>query len=201
MANKTEICNMAISHLGNSSEIANVDTESSQEASACRRFYETAKNATLTDVDWPFATAYFTLNLIEETPDDEWNYSYRYPVGCLSVRRILSGTRNDSVKSREPYKILKDASGKLIYADKENAKIEYTEDISDPEFFSAEFALALSFRLASYIAPRLTGGDPFKMKQEMLGQYDLEINRAKKKAFNEEQHEQPPKSELITTRS
>ena len=90
---------------------------------------------------------------------------------------------------------------KHIYCDKENAEIEYTVNINDPAFFTAEFILALSFRLASYIAPRLTGGDPFKMKSEMISQYEIEIARAKKQALNEENKEKQPESEFIRTRS
>lgn len=201
MSSKTEICNMAISHLGIGKEIANVDTEQSEEASACRRFYESAKKATLADHTWAFASKEAVLGLITASPTDEWDFSYRYPVDCVDMRRIKSGLRTDTSKSRVPYKILKDDSGLVIYTDQEDAEVEYTVNIEDPEFFSAEFSLALSFSLAGYIAPRLTGGDPFKMKEEMLGQYALELGRAKKKAMNEETPDQKPESEFITTRS
>ena len=200
MSSTTEIANMAISHLGIGKEIANLDTEQSEEAAACRRFYEVAKQSTLADHDWAFATKEAVLGLITAAPNSEWNFSYRYPVDCLNMRRIKSGMRTDTSKSRIPYKILIDGSGRVIYTDQEDAEVEYTQDITTAEFFSAEFNLALSFRLASYIAPRLTGGDPFKMKEEMLGQYALELGRAKKKSMNEERADQAPDSEFITTR-
>lgn len=201
MTSKTEICNMSISHLGIGKEIASIDTEQSQEASACRRFFDSAKEATLADLSWTFATKFKTLGLIEENPTDEWTYSYRYPVDCLNMRRILSGNRNDTQGTRVPFKMAKDAAGRLIYTDQVDAQVEYTENIKDISLFSAEFNLAFSFRLASYMAPRLTGGDPFKMKQEMLAQYDLEINLAKKKNMNEETQDLPPESELISIRN
>jgi len=200
-SSKTQIANLAISHLGIGKEIANIETEQSQEASACRRFYDVAKESTLSDLDWTFATKFAVLNLIEENPSDEWNYSYKYPVDCINMRRILSGLRNDTQTSRIPFKILKDATGRIIYTDQEDAQIEYTENVSDTSLFSAEFDLALSFRLAAYIAPRLTGGDPFKLKQEMLVQYDLELGRAKKKNMNEETQDIMPESEFIRARS
>jgi hypothetical protein len=201
MASKTEIANLAISHLGKGKEIANIETEKSEEAAACRRFYETAKEATLSDHDWSFASKRATLNLIASNPNDEWDYSYRYPVDCLSVRRIIGAMRFDTEASEVKYKIEKDDTGLLIFSDQANAVIEYTENISDPQFFSAEFTLALSFRLASYIAPRLTGGDPFNAKQEMLAQYILELGNAKKKTMNEEKKDLKPPSEFIRYRS
>lgn len=191
---------MAISHLGIGKEIANVDTEQSEEASACRRFFDMARDAALGDLSWGFATKEATLNLIEENPTEEWSYSYRYPVDCINLRRIKSGLRNDTQSSRVAFKLVKDDSGQLIYTDQADAEVEYTVKVTDPSFYTAEFSLALSFMLASYIAPRLTGGDPFKIKQEMLDQYDVEMGKAKKKNMNEETQELQPESELIRVR-
>lgn len=201
MASKTEIANLAISHLGIGKEIANLETEQTEEAGACRRYYDFAKDATLADLDWTFATKFATLNLIEESPTDEWRYSYRYPVDCINMRRLVSGVRYDTSSTRIPFKILTDSSARIIYTDEAEAQAEYTYRVENPGIFSPDFSLALSFRLASYIAPRLTGGDPFKMKQEMLSQYELEIGRAKMKNMNEEAPDILPESEFISTRS
>lgn len=200
MASKTEICNLAISHIGIGKEISNLDTDSSEEAKACRRYYETAKKITLADVDWSFATKFATLNLIETTPTDEWDYSYRYPSDCLSLRRIKSGIRSDNQDSRIPFKIVSDATGLLIYSDQPEAAVEYTYNVTSAALFTEEFKLALSFRLAEFIAARLTGGDPFKIKQEMMQQYNMEIGKAIKKNNNEEVGDQMPESEFIRVR-
>lgn len=201
MATKTEISNLAISHLGIGKEISNFDTDKSEEAQACRRFYEIAKEATLADLDWTFATKFADLNLVKEDPTNEWNYSYRYPSDCLILRRILSGIRYDTNSSRIPYRVVKDEAGKLIFTDQRNACVEYTQNITNSSLHSADFNLALSFRLASYIAARLTGGDPFKLKQEMIGQYDLELGKAKKRNMGEETPEPMPESDLIRARN
>jgi len=200
MSSSTEIANMAISHLGMGKEIANLDTEQSKEASACRRFYDVARQAVLMDYDWTFATKEAVLNLIEEEPNDDWLYSYRYPVDCLSLRKILSGSRRDTLSSKVPYKISKDSSGKLVFSDQEDASVEYTEDVEDPTYFSTPFTIALSFKLAAYIAPRVTAGDPFKLKSEMLAQYALELDNAKKADMNEEVQDLMPQSESLTVR-
>ena len=192
---------MAISHLGIGKEIANLDTEQSQEASACRRFYDEAVEIVLSDFDWPFATKQATLNLIASNPTAEWDYSYRYPTDCLRIRRILSGIRQDTASSRVPFKITQDSLGKLIYSDQQNAEVEYTVRITDPSYFTSEFIFALSFRLAYYIAPRLTGGDPFKLQDRMIQQYMYEMGKAKERSLNEERHDVPNDSELITTRN
>ncbi len=200
MASKTEIANMAIYHHGIGKEIAKNETEKSEEAKACRRFFETAKEGVLADLDWSFATKFVVLNLIEENPSCEWRYSYKYPVDCINLRRILSGTRRDTQESRIPFRVVTDPSGKVIYTDRENAEIEYTQNLTNASLFSSEFDLALSFRLASLVGARLTGGDPFKIKGDMLQQYEMELGRAKKKNMNEETEDKPAESDLIRSR-
>lgn len=201
MATKTEIANMALSHLGVGKEIANLDTDQSAEGSACRRFYEMVKDATLRDFNWPFATRFRVLSLIEESPNDEWDFSYRYPTDCLEVRRILSGQRNDTNDTRAPYKIAQDDAGLIIYTDEREAEIEYTVRADDPLLYPSDFIIALSFRLAFYIAPRLTAGDPFNLQQRCMQMYDIEISRAARTGINEEQQDVEPESELQRVRS
>jgi len=200
MASKTEIANMAISHLGIGKEIANVDTEKSQEARACRSFYESAKKITLSDLDWNFASTFATLGLVEEDPTTEYRYSYQYPTDCLRLRRILSGSRQDTQQSRIPYRIVVEGGTRKIYTDQDSAVVEYTTDITDASIFDSEFAMALSYRLAAFICSRLTAGDDFRIKAEMLQHYQMEIGFAKKKNMNEVQHDRHNESDLIRSR-
>lgn len=197
---KTVIANLALSHLGVSKEIANIDTENSEEANACRRFYEVARNKVLRDFNWPFATKIAALSLVSEDPNDEWDYSYRYPSDCLNFRKIQSGTRNDSRQTRTPYRIAKDASGKVIFTDRQDAIGEYTELIETVELYPDDFVMALSFLLASYTAPRITGGDPFKLGERAMSMYEIELSNARTNSLNEEQNEELVESELIRER-
>lgn len=200
MASSTEICNLALSHLRVSKEIANLETERSQEAASCRAFYETARDATLRDFAWAFASKIDSLPLVEEDPNDEWAYSYRYPTDCLKIRRILSGNRNDSHQTRQPYKVIQDSAGLLILTDKRDAELEYTIRADDSDRYPADFILAFSFRLAAYIAPRVTAGDPFKLGERALRMYQLEMSMAQASDVNEEQPDVLPESEFIRGR-
>jgi hypothetical protein len=200
MSSKTEICNLAIFHLGAVGSIANVDTERSAEALTCRTFYDTVLDLVLRDFPWPFATEYFTLSLVEEEPTDEWGFSYRYPSGCVNFRRIISATRTDDRSTRIPYKIGQDSSGKLIYTDEEDAECEFTKRITDTALYPSDFTMALSYRLAFYIAPKITGADPFKLRDTALKLYQMEIAAAMAAARNEEQPDIEPDSEFISGR-
>lgn len=200
MASETEICNIALSHLGIGKEISNIDTDASDEASACRRFYDTARDSVLKEIPWPFATKIRTLALIEEEPNDDWNYSYRYPSDCLFIRRFLTNLRNPGQDARVKYKVAQDSAGLIIYTDERTPTIEYTVRETDPVKYPSDFILAFSFMLAFYIVPRLTKGDPFNLRQSTFQAYRLEISRASAHAFNEEELDRVPESEFIRGR-
>lgn len=198
-SSKLQIWNLALSHLNIGKEVQG-ENESSQEAAACRRFYDFALSATLRDFEWPFATAFVTLALVAEHPTSEWIYAYRYPSDCVKFRRILSGTRNDTAQSKISYRIARDTQGRMIYTDRAEAEAEYTLLETDTSRYSDDFVIALSLRLASYICPRLTAGDPFKLRQTTLQLYAFEINTAQANAASEERQEQEPESELLRSR-
>ena len=199
---ETVVANMALSHLGTGKEIASL-TENSEEANSIRRFSEEARKKVLEDCEWPFATKFAVLGLVEETPveNDEWGYSYRYPSDCLKPRRVLSGFRNDDRQKRIPYRIGRDDQGLLIYTDQQNANLEYTVNEDDYNIMPAGFTMALSFYIALRIAPRLTKGDPFKIMRDLEDQYMKEIGRAQANRFNAEQPDHPVESEFIRIRS
>lgn len=199
MSTDVQICNMALGHLGIGKQIASL-TEKSAEAAACNRFYEQSRDEVLRDFPWPFATKILALGLIEEDPNDEWDFSYRYPSDCMNFRRILSGTRNDSRQTRVSYRLANDVSGRLIYTDEEDAVGEYTEHVTDTALFPPDFVSTVSMILAAYIAPGLTAGDPFKMGERAIKLYEYQRNKAQGNATNEEQNEEQPDSEFIRER-
>jgi hypothetical protein len=200
---EAEICNLALSHIGVAKEIGNLETDAGAEASACRRFYAITRNQVLRDFAWPFTTKYAALGLVAENPseiDQEWRFVYRYPSDCIKIRRIVSGIRPEPRQARIPFQIARDSVGQIIYTNRENAEAEYTILESDVSRYPDDFVQALSLRLAAYISPRLTGGDPFKVGTRALQLYQFEIARAQATAGNEEQPHEDPNSELERSR-
>lgn len=212
----TAIANAALGHVGNGSQIA-VMTEKSNEARACLLYYEEARDKVLGEFPWPFATRIATLALVETSPTSDWGYSYRYPSEALTVRILPSGF--DRVAARGspwgipcndwpfgyptipiPFRIVSDATGKLIYTDQADATVEYTVRETDPTKFDASFTEALEYLLASKIAPMVTGGDPFKLGPAAYQKYQVALSDARSRAANEEGRDPPPQSEFIATR-
>lgn len=201
MADKTGICNLALSHVGVSIEIGNVDTERSAEAKACRRYYQPTLEEALRDFPNPYLLTIQPLALVETDPNDEWAYSYRYPSDCSKAIRILSGFRNDDKDSRVPYRIISDDQGALILTDKEDAELEYAKKSEEPDKWAADFVMAFSMLLAFYIAPRVTAGDPFKLGERAYRGYGVAIVKSQANALGEQRDENPPESETITVRN
>lgn len=204
MSSDVEICNLALSHIGTGKTIASLD-ERSSEALTCKRFYETARKAMLRDFPWPLATKFMALGLVTESgdsahPSDEWEFSYRLPSDCLYARRIPSGQRIDTPATRVPYKRSYDVGGGLILTDKQDAILEYTYNATDPSKFSEDMILAFSYRLAVYIVPTQSKGDPFKIKRDLMVLYRHELGMAQATAFNEEGADEQPESEFERAR-
>lgn len=199
MASEAEIYNMALLHLGVSKQIA-ASTEQSIEARSCRTFFSTVRDAVLRDFSWPDFVKTVTLGLIEEDPNDEWDFSYQVPSDCLRILRILSGQRTDTRDTRVPYKTVYGASGTILYTDVEDAELEYVVRVEDTSRFRPDMVLAMSARLATYVAPSLTKGDPFKLGQRAMQLYDLELGKAQSNSANEQQPDQEPDSEFIRSR-
>jgi len=197
---KTVIANLAISHLGINKQISNFDTDKSAEGNAVRQFYDQARTQALSDFRWSFARAFITLALVQCNPTIEWGYSYRYPSNCLLLRRILSGLRTDTHQTRIPFLIGTDNVSGLIYTDMQAAESEYTFNQEDVSKFTPEFVMALSLKIAFMIAPMLTAGDPFKLRESINGLYEKSLSRAEINIGTEEQPDRDVESEFIRSR-
>jgi len=196
----TGIANMALGHIGHGKPIGSLSTDASREAHACRVFFDNSRDEVLRDVAWPFATKYASLSLVEEALTTEWSYSYRVPADCLMFRRIQSGLRNDNRQSKVPYRIGSDSSGGLIYTDHVDAVGEYTKRLTSVEFYPPDFKTLLSMKLASYIVPLISAGDPYKMGDSLAKKYLIQLAITTANARSEEQGEELPQSELIRAR-
>jgi hypothetical protein len=200
MASSTEICNLALSHLGTGKRIADIETERSQEAATFRSLYDIVLDEVLRDYAWPFATKIDDLGLIEEDPNSEWSFSYRYPTDCVFFRKLLSGTRNETMNSLVPYKISNDDTGQIILTDLEDAEAEWTMRVSNSALFPADFTMAFSMKLAERASSTLLGGDPFSIGDKVASKYLRTVENAMAAAGNEEQKELKPESEFILAR-
>lgn len=199
MASQGDICNMAIGHLGVQTTIENLETEKSAEARICRTFFDTVRDDLLREANWPFAKHIAAGQLIATQPNTVWRFAYRYPVDCINMRRIVvpSGVYTNSPI---PYEMGQDSGGELILTNEETAFFEYTRRVEEAERYPADFVMAFTYKLAGAIAPALTSGDPFKLRDAAEQRYLRMISKAKAQAKNEEQVGPAPASEFERAR-
>jgi len=199
MPSTVEICNMALGHTGVQQTIASLD-EQSNEARACKRFYTQTVKEVLQKFNWPFATRYVLLAVVEEAPNVEWAYSYRYPTSCEKVRRVIPSDITVDDNYRDPFVVASDSSGKLIYSNQLTAMAEITFSVTDSLLFDSMFVGAVSWRLASLIAPSLTGNNFKEVVTHTINGYKEAISAASTFAMNEGHVSTSPYSEIIQAR-
>lgn len=207
------ICNAALMHLAVNKPIVTL-TDQTPEARACNQFYDQTRDEIFADFNWPFARRYAALTLVGGTADVpvtlDWQYSYRLPADSLYARRLLPGTRLDVPETRIPFALGSDATGGLLFTDLAAVaatsttpaipQLEYTAAITAEARFPADFSQAFSLKLAFYMAPVLTGGDPNKLGARAYQLYQIAIANAQDTAKNEQQADVAPDSEFIRIR-
>jgi hypothetical protein len=192
--NDLDLCNQALSNVGVSRSISNIN-ENSKEAAMCRLWLPTIKEQALAEFPWPFADTYATLGQVAVAPNTDWGYSYRYPNDSVRLQRLVSGGRTTQ---GAPYKVGSDASGLLIYCDQSPAVILYTKRITDPGFYPVDFGQAVAWLLGYNIASPISAAAG--KKEECRDGYLAVIEKARAIAYNEAGIDPEPDSIFITGR-
>lgn len=198
--NKTEIANLALSHLGVGATITDLDTDTTIEAKALRTFYQITEEAVLRAFRWGFAKKTATLTLIEENPTMDWFYSYAYPSDCCYAYEIVSPVGNPNRLEEVPYELHKGASQTLIYTNMDEAQLRYIAKIADTDNKPSDFVMAHSLRLAIAVMPKLSKGNYSRLLQNLYGLYNEEIRQAASTNAREQRKRNEPLAELISQR-
>ena len=144
MYSEVSICNMALNHMGIGRVISKL-TDATEEARACKRFYEHARDELLQEYPWNWAAAVAELAPRSET-SPLGAYVYAYPSSALRVRNVFQA---DTPTVRANWMIRRSASGgRVIIADITPAVAEFTARVTDPTEFPPTFADALAWLLA-----------------------------------------------------
>jgi len=196
VSSEVEICNMALGYVGVTHEISSL-AEDSTEAEQCDRFYEATRDQVLRDFPWPFAVYYRALDLVEEEPNDDWDYSYRYPTDCMRGLRVVDGNRIQT--TRLPWEVAHDDSGKLIFTDQDEAVLRFIRRVTDPEVYDPSFVETLAWRLGSKLAIPLARST--KERDYAFERYRLELSTARVNAINEGEVDADPDPEVIRARA
>ena len=203
-ATKTQICNMALGHIGINGRIQNVDTETSREATTCDLYFDRAVAFILEAQVWDFAAEQSSLVLVTAVEHDEWCFQYKYPNFVARVNYILNPLdRRPAVEQKVPFRIVNiptslSDTGKLILSDQADAKIDFNRKIIEVSLFSETFVQALAYFLASQI------GGPLRVTDTLIDKAETKaiglISEAVSQTFAEQQEDPERRSEFETSR-
>lgn len=193
MASEVDICNIALSHLGDSSTVASIDPpEGSAQAEHCARFYPIARDALLEAHTWGFATKRVLLaELTNNWP--QWAYAYARPNDCVKVISVLPKDATSdyqtnvtwpypsgpveigtmfSADNPQPYACeVNDTGAQVVYTNQETAMLRYIARVTDTTRFSYSFTMALTWSLASMLAGPIIKGEAGRAEAQRCAQF------------------------------
>lgn len=147
MAGIMDICNMALSHIGDDANLQSFE-DGTVQAAHCRRFYDVARRAVLELGSWSFAERR-TANLaaINQATSSGWAVAYTLPSDCIKPIKLLAPGQLDERKGQ-----IFRVEGRTLYCNTETPTLLYLADLTDTTKFTMLFVDALSYYLAGYLA-------------------------------------------------
>lgn len=188
MSSEVDICNLALSHLGDEAQvIAITPPDGTMQAALCGRFYPLARNVLLELYAWPFATKRVAVAQVDNPSPDDWQYAYALPSTCIRpLAALYPGVAAQSLSNDAPdlgsfpYIVETGQDGKaILYTNVQATVLRYIDLVTDTQRFTPGFTVSLSRLLAAYLSgPILKGATGMKVAQDQLKWFDLEYRRA-----------------------
>ena len=180
MNSSTNICNMALAYLGQSS-ITSLKQDN-ERARWLGLFYEPVRDEVLRTHNWAFATREKSLIQVETETKLPGKYSYKYPADALFIRKIFAPqTSGDAVAFTERYDTV--SQMRVLVTSVPQAIALYTRRITDETQFDPAFSKAFALALASDTALALTGD--VTLASRLQQQYTLYIEEARRTNMEE----------------
>ena len=163
MASEVDICNIALSNLGE--RPINDRTDENQRARACDNRFDDVRDLGLRSHIWNCALKRLALTSSATAP--VWGYDYAYPKPAEMLRLI-------AVKENEhAFKI----EGDNIVTDSSTLNILYIERVTDTAKYDSLLVQAIALRLATEIGQDLTGKT--ELKENLMRKYREVLSEAR----------------------
>jgi len=161
MASDVDICNLALSFLGDEANITGIDPpDGSTQADLCATYYPIARDQVLAEGHWGFAVRRKALvELADVDPPESWGYTYAEPNDCHVVIAVLLAESTDDDKTQEYLRESVTDDTQVIYTNSEDAVLRYVAHVTDSAKYPAHVVVAIARLLASYVAGPLIKGD------------------------------------------
>lgn len=148
-ATETEICNLALGHLGEA-PIASL-AEDTAAGRACALYYEQTRDAVLRSHRWNFAAARVAIDAEDEAPAFGWAKAYALPEDCLRVLEVNGSEAGDWISDEFA------VEGRMILTDATTLNLVYVAKVEDVTLFDPLFVEALAIKLAIALSETIRG--------------------------------------------
>ncbi len=171
MASDVDICNLALSFLGDDASISSISPpESSIQSLYCSRFYPIARNSLLELHNWSFASKREVLSQVENN-NMQWSYAYALPADMMKAISVLPQNFGIEYTDLVPYIIEQnDETIDILFTNQTDALLRYQSYVNDPNKFSALFQISLAWHLASMLAGVIIKGDEGQAQSKRCAQ-------------------------------
>lgn len=159
MASPVDICNLALSHLGEAGSVASIDPpEASSQARLCARYYPLARDSAIETHAWGFATRRAQLAPVVVPPayEGEWAFAYAKPNLCLRLWQVYVPGLTEPGRSEDFAEETAADGSSLILTNAEGAFGKYVVSVTDTTRYPPSFVNYLSFELAGYLVIPIT---------------------------------------------
>lgn len=155
MANsKTTICNMALGRIGNLGNMTDVDADNSDEANACKLFYDQTRDAALRLHEWAFAKARVSLSQSTTDPAFEYDNQFQLPSDFVRIRTSYDDTVESNINNYT-YEI----EGDLLLTNESSVDLKYIKRVTDEAKFDHLFVEVLVLMLALKLSTKFRNED------------------------------------------
>jgi hypothetical protein len=144
MANDTQICNLALSYLGQG-QITNLLTPTTATEQLCALNFAPVRDAVLESQDWAFAMARATLNT-PSIPAPDWGMAHAFNLPNDALRVIWAGNNQNENQYNAGFD-WRIENGQLVCG-ANPVWIRYIRRVEDASKFSPLFVQAFAMRLA-----------------------------------------------------
>lgn len=148
--NETQLANLALGHLG---EAKIMDLQ--EDTPAARRVstsFGLVRDSLLRSHHWNFAIKRASLSRLAADPLSGFTYQYQLPTDCLRVLEVNGRTGGNDAAA---YSL----EARAVLTDDTTVIIRYVARITDTEQWDSQFCDAFGYRLASHLAPAITGSE------------------------------------------
>lgn len=160
----TDICNLALSHLGDKGSIESIEIPEKQTEIVCAKWIDVSRQTALRQMMPSFARKREIWPLdAEYVPAFGYEYAYLYKKGCLKILGIGNLYEKNNDYAVEDNHLLTNGMYET------GLPVRYVADVKDPNKYTPDFIDLMSWVLASNICIELTENDnKFAQINQML---------------------------------